>query len=73
MVETSTFGSDRRCRHVWKDDVFRARTKALGARTDRERRALAGISKATLRRWRYCLVTPSLDVLQRVAGRLGVG
>ena len=58
---------------VFNDAFFRERTRALGARTDRERCALAGISKATLRRWRRGLVTPSLDVLQRVAARLGVG
>jgi transcriptional regulator with XRE-family HTH domain len=60
-------------RPVWNDEVFRARTKELGAKTDRERCAVAGISKASLRRWRLGSVSPSLGRLGQVAGRLGVG
>jgi transcriptional regulator with XRE-family HTH domain len=73
MVDLRTPGRDLpQPQPVFDDATFGARTRALGARTDRQRCALAGISKATLRRWRRG-GTPSLDALQRVAGRLGIG
>ncbi|MEV6924035.1 hypothetical protein AB0M46_05905 [Dactylosporangium sp. NPDC051485] len=72
MTDASTLAGGDRRRPVWNDEVFRERTKALGARNDRERCAVAGLSKASLRRWRMGSA-PSLGVLGVVAGRLGVG
>jgi transcriptional regulator with XRE-family HTH domain len=71
MSETSTadLASER---VVLNDIAFRAGTSALGARTDRERCAVAGISKSSLHRWRAGTVVPSLRVLRRVAKRLRV-
>ncbi|GGN96026.1 hypothetical protein GCM10010112_86890 [Actinoplanes lobatus] len=57
---------------VLNEDLFRSRTRALGARTDQERCAVAGISRASLYRWRTGTVTPSLDALRSVARRLDV-
>ena len=57
---------------VLNDDLFRSTTRALGARTDRERCAVAGISRPTLHRWRRGTVVPSLAALRGVAQRLGV-
>lgn len=59
-------------RVVLNEDVFRTRTRVLGARTDRERAAVAGISRASLHRWRTGAVTPSFDALRHVAQRLDV-
>lgn len=59
-------------RVVLNEDVFRTRTRALGARTDRERCAVAGISRSSLHRWRQGSVTPSLTALREVAHRLAV-
>lgn len=59
-------------RVVLNMDVFRTRTRALGARNDRERCAVAGISRASLHRWRTGTVTPSFDALCSVARRLDV-
>ena len=74
MTDTSALeGVSPPLRVVLNDTVFRARTRALGAQTDRERCAVAGISKASLHRWRKGSVTPSLDSLRVVAARLGVG
>lgn len=57
---------------VLDDDLFRRRTKALGAKTDPERCAIAGISRASLHRWRRGSVVPSLTALRGVAQRLDV-
>lgn len=59
-------------RIVLNEDVFRRRCRALGARTDLERCAVAGISKASLHRWRHGSVTPSYQRLLRMARRLDV-
>ena len=59
-------------RVVLNEDLFRTRTRALGARTDLERCNLAGISRASLYRWRAGTVTPSFDALRNVARRLDV-
>ena len=59
-------------RVVLNDAVFRARTSAMGARNDRERCVVAGISRASLHRWRAGTVVPSLRALRVVAERLQV-
>lgn len=59
-------------RVVLNEEVFRRRTGALGARTDVERCAVAGISKASLHRWRRGSVTPRYDLLRGMARRLQV-
>lgn len=74
MGETRTklTGSDPDTTYVLDDELFRRRTHALGARTDLERCAVAGISRASLHRWRRGSVVPSLSVLRPMAKRLDV-
>ena len=57
---------------VLNDQLFRRKTDAMGARNDRERCAIAGISRASLHRWRRGSVVPSLVTLRGVAKRLDV-
>ena len=57
---------------ILNNALFCARADALGARNDHERCAVAGVSRASLYRWRAGTVMPSLRVLRHVAGRLGV-
>lgn len=59
-------------RIVLNEETFRRRTGELGARTDQQRCEVAGISRASLHRWRQHSVTPSLDRLTVVAERLSV-
>ncbi|WP_092550633.1 helix-turn-helix domain-containing protein [Actinoplanes derwentensis] len=65
-------GDDTSRKLVLNEELFRRRTQALGARTDRERCTIAGISKASLHRWRHGSVTPSYTLLRQMARRLNV-
>lgn len=74
---TQTRGTFQSAKHetsrlILNEEVFRRRTRALGARTDVERCAVAGISKASLHRWRHGSVTPSYNLLRGMARRLEV-
>lgn len=74
---TQTRGAIQSAEHetsrlILNEEVFRRRTRALGARTDVERCAVAGISKASLHRWRHGSVTPSYNLLRGMARRLEV-
>ncbi|MEV6925493.1 helix-turn-helix transcriptional regulator [Dactylosporangium sp. NPDC051485] len=72
---SDTGGSGRRSSHdqvILNNALFCARADELGARNDHERCTVAGVSRASLYRWRAGTVMPSLRVLRRVAARLGV-
>jgi transcriptional regulator with XRE-family HTH domain len=69
---TLTHPASGDARVVLNEKLFLARTRALGASNDRERCAVAGISRASLHRWRRGDVVPSFAALRGVAKKLDV-
>jgi transcriptional regulator with XRE-family HTH domain len=75
MTETRTrvggLTREAQRRYILNEPAFRERCAALGAHTDQECCKVAGISRATLNRWRHGVINPSIPLMHEMSKRLG--
>jgi transcriptional regulator with XRE-family HTH domain len=66
-----TLTSELPLMYMINETLFRQRCTALGAHTDHERCQAAGISRATLNRWRRGVRNPQPALMRQTSTRLG--